>query len=40
MSAKDFWEVFYSVVPILAVAILVMVLIMAAPSIDQIIWGK
>lgn len=38
---KDFWEVFWSVAPWLIFAVLVMAMIMAAaPSVDQIVFGK
>jgi len=35
-----YWNLFWSIAPILLFAILVMVLIMAAPSVDQIVWGR
>ena len=37
---KDFWEIFWSVTPALLFVILVAVLIMAAPSVDAIVWGR
>jgi hypothetical protein len=37
---SDFYEIFWSVFPALLFAVLVAVLIMAAPSVDQIVWGR
>ena len=37
---KDFWEIFWSVTPALLFAVLVACLVMTAPSIDQIVWGR
>jgi hypothetical protein len=37
---SDFAEVFWSVAPALLFAILVAVLVMAAPSLDKIVWGR
>ena len=37
---SDFVEVFWSVAPMLLFAILVAVLIMAAPSVDAIVWNR
>jgi hypothetical protein len=36
----DLAELFWSVLPMLLFAVLVAVLIMAAPSIDTVIWGR
>jgi hypothetical protein len=37
---KDHWEIFLSVTPWLLWTILVIMLIMVAPSIDRIVWGQ
>jgi hypothetical protein len=37
---SDTWELFWSVAPMLVFAILVAIVIMAAPSVDSIVFGK
>jgi len=37
---SDAWKLFWSVAPMVVGAILIAVLIMAAPSVDEIVFGK
>ena len=37
---SDFAEIFWTITPALLFVVLVVVLIMAAPSIDTIVWGQ
>ena len=37
---SDFWEMFWSLTPAILFVILVAVLIMTAPSVDRIVFGR